>query len=242
MPPSDLAATRGEPSYVWRAGQERRLQMIAHWAQLRDAHVLIDGCGVGMYASQIGRRYTPHIEAFDIELERVKEAHQNTPHALVAAAERIPYPADSFDTILSHEVLEHVADDRAAVHEMVRVLKPGGRIVIFAPNRGYPFETHGHYWRGQYHFGNTPLINYLPDALRNRLAPHVRSYTKRGLLRLFDGCPVRVVTHRRVYGGYDNIIARLGAPGRLIRDILYRLEGTPLDDFGLSHFLVVEKT
>jgi SAM-dependent methyltransferase len=242
MSPSDLAATRGEPSYVWRAGQERRLQMIAHWAKLHDAQVLIDGCGVGMYASQIVRRYASRVEAFDIELERVKEARQDTPHALVAAAERIPYPAGSFDTILSHEVLEHVADDRAAVQEMVRVLRPGGRMVIFAPNRGYPFETHGHYWRGRYHFGNTPLINYLPDVLRNRLAPHVRAYTKSGLLRLFEGCPVRVVTHRRIYGGYDNIIARLGTPGRLIRDVLYRLEGSPLDVFGLSHFLVVEKT
>ncbi len=241
MSPSNLAATRGEPSYVWRAGQERRLQMIARWARLNDAHVLIDGCGVGMYASQIGRRFTSHVEAFDIELARVQEAHTDTPHALVAAAERIPYPANAFDTILSHEVLEHVADDRAAAQEMVRVLKPGGRIVIFAPNRGYPFETHGHYWRRQYHFGNTPLINYLPDALRNRLAPHVRVYTKRGLLALFEGCPVRVVTHRRIYGGYDNIIARFGWIARLIRDTLYRLEGTHLDRFGLSHFLVVEK-
>ncbi|MEZ4658484.1 MAG: hypothetical protein R2911_13000 [Caldilineaceae bacterium] len=51
------------------------------------------------------------------------------------------------------------------------MLKPGGRGIIFAPNRFHPFETHGHYWRGQYHFGNTPLINYLPDPLRNRLAP-----------------------------------------------------------------------
>jgi SAM-dependent methyltransferase len=242
MTPSDLAATRGEPSYVWRPGQERRLQMIARWAHLQDALVLIDGCGIGMYASQIRRRYTPQVEAFDIEIERVRQAQIDTPHALVAAAEHAPYPANTFDAILSHEVLEHVADDRAAVQEMVRVLKTGGRIVIFAPNRWYPFETHGHYWRGQYHFGNTPLINYLPDALRNRLAPHVRAYTKRGLLRLFDGCSVHVVTHRRIYGGYDNIIARLGAPGRLIRDALYRLEGTPLDVFGLSHFLVVEKT
>jgi SAM-dependent methyltransferase len=242
MNPSELAALRGEPSYVWRAGQERRLQMIVRWAKLPDACVLIDGCGVGMYASQIRRRYTPQVEAFDIELERVGEAQPDTPHALVAAAESIPYPDNTFDTILSHEVLEHVHNDHQAVQEMVRVLKPGGRIVIFAPNRWYPFETHGHYWRGHYHFGNTPLINYLPDPLRHRLAPHVRAYTAHGLRRLFDGCPARVVTHRRIYGGYDNIIARLGGAGKIIRDTLYKLEGTPLDVFGLSHLLVMEKT
>lgn len=242
MSPSNLAALRGEPSYVWRAGQERRLQMIARWAKVENAHVLIDGCGVGMYASQIRRRFTSSVEAFDIEAPRVREAQIDTPHALVAAAEYLPYPANTFDTILSHEVLEHVTNDRAAVQEMVRVLKPGGRIVIFVPNRWYPFETHGHYWNGKYHFGNTPLINYLPDFWRDKLAPHVRAYTRQSLLRLFDGCHVRVVKHQRIYGGYDNIIARFGTPGRVVRDLLYGFEGTPLDTWGLSHLLVIEKT
>lgn len=238
----DRAAERGVPSLVWRAGQERRLQMIAKWTRLADARVLIAGCGVGTYATQIRHRYTPDVEAFDIEAERVVEAQVETPHALIAAAETLPYRDNTFDTILSHEVLEHVLDDRKSIQEMVRVLKPGGRVIIFVPNRWYPFETHGHYWRGQYHFGNTPLINYLPDALRNRLAPHVRAYTGHGLRGLFDGCPVKLVNHQRIYGGYDNIIARLGMTGKLIRDTLYHAEGTPLDIFGLSHLLIMEKT
>lgn len=242
MPPSELAALRGEPSYVWRAGQERRLNLIARWAKLEGACVLIDGCGIGMYASQIHRRYTENVEAFDIEEARVAETRAEIPRAVIAAAENIPYPSNTFDTVLSHEVLEHVLDDRAAVGEIVRVLKPGGRVVIFLPNRWYPFETHGHYWRGKYHFGNTPLINYLPDPLRNRLAPHVHAYTKRGLLRLFEGLPVQQIHHERIYGGYDNIIARLGSPARFVRDVLYKLEGTILDTWALSHLLVMEKT
>jgi SAM-dependent methyltransferase len=241
MTHSTLAALRGEPSYVWRAGQERRLAMIARWAKLENAHVLEAGCGVGMYTSQIRRRYTPHVEAFDIEADRVKEASVDTPHALISAAEYLPYRSNYFDTLISNEVIEHVMDDRMAALEMVRVLKPGGRLVMFAPNRWYPVEQHGHYWRGKYHFGNTPLINYLPDPLRNRLAPHVRTYTARGLRRLFDGCPVQVVLHQRIYGGYDNIVARLGTAGRVIRTTLHSLEGTPLDTFGLSHLLVLEK-
>jgi SAM-dependent methyltransferase len=241
-PHSDLAALRGEPSYVWRAGQERRLQMLAKWTKLSNAVVLEAGAGVGMYASQIRRRYTEQVECFDIELERMAESRDELPHALVAAAENLPYAPYTFDTILSHEVLEHVDDDRAAVAEMVRVLKVGGRVAIFVPNRWYPFETHGHYWRGEYHFGNTPLINYLPMTLRNKLAPHVRAYTKHTLRSLFDGMPVKPIAHTRIYGGYDNIIARLGSTGKVIRDSLYKAEGTPLDTFGLSHLLVMEKT
>ncbi|MBN8594893.1 MAG: class I SAM-dependent methyltransferase [Anaerolineae bacterium] len=239
--PSELAAQRGEPSYVWRSGQERRLQMLAKWAALENAVVLEHGCGVGMYASQIRRRYSPHVEAFDIEFERVQEAVEEVPHALIAVAERLPYRSNLFDTILSSEVIEHVQDDRASAQEIVRVLKPGGRAVIFVPNRWYPFETHGHYWRGEYHFGNTPLINYLPDSLRNQLAPHVRAYTARGIRRLFEGTPARIVHHSRVYGGYDNLTRRFGTLGKILRSILHGVEGTPLDTFGLSHLLIVEK-
>lgn len=242
MSPSRLAALRGEPSYVWRAGQERRLQMIAQWVKLEGACVLEAGGGVGMYASQIGRRYEAQVEMFDIEAERVAEAQTDTPHAVVAAAESLPYSDNTFDSILSSDVIEHVADDYQSARELVRVLKPGGRIILFTPNRWYPFETHGHYWRGEYHFGNTPFINYLPDPLRNRFAPHVRTYTARGLRRLFDDCPVRVVKHFRIFAAYDNIIARLGKPGQILRDVMHNLEGTPLDLIAYSHVLVLEKT
>jgi hypothetical protein len=124
---------------------------------------------------------------------------------------------------------------------MIRVVRPGGRIVVFVPNRLYPFETHGIFWRGRYRFGNIPLVNWLPTPLRDRLAPHVRAYTCRGLHRLFDGLPARVVHHAVIFPGYDNIVARAPALGRVLRAVTYALERTPLRAFGLSHLLVVEK-
>lgn len=242
MTESPLAAARGEPSYVWRAGQERRMAMIDRWASLAGKRILVAGCGLGTYSARLLDRFSPHVEAFDIELGRVATAQASVHHALVAAAENVPYRSNIFDMVLSHEVIEHVADDGAALAEMTRVCKPGGRIIIFCPNRWYPVEQHGHYWRGQYHFGNTPLINYLPDRWRNRLAPHVRAYTRRGLMRLLDSLPLRVVHHTRIFGGYDNIIARTGLAGRFVRDALYILEQTPFRVLGLSHLLVLEKT
>lgn len=238
---SDLAAKRGEPSYVWRSGQERRLQMIARWAKLNGARVLDSGGGNGTYASQIARRYDAELDLFEIEFARVQEALDETPHALVAASEFTPYADNSFDTIISNEVIEHTDDDKATAREFVRTLKIGGRLVLFCPNRWYPFEQHGHYWRGEYHFGNTPLINYLPDAMRDKLAPHVRTYTKRGLLRLFEDEPIKVVHYARIFGGYDNLIPKLGKSMEVARSMLYKLENTPFDVMGLSHFLVIER-
>jgi len=242
MTPSAKAALRGEPSYVWRAGQERRLQMIREQAgACLPGRLLVDGCGVGMYLDHLAPYANP-VVGLDIEHERAVEAHERCEQVLCAAGEHLPFPSNAFDVTLSHEVLEHVQDDRLVIREIVRTLRKGGRLMLFCPNRGYPFETHGVYWRGQYHFGNIPLVNYLPRRWRDRLAPHVNVYTRRDLERLFEGLPVRFVMRRTIFGAYDNIIARRPALGCLLRVLLQSMERSPLQVFGLSHFWVVEKT
>ena len=243
------AALRGEPSYVWRAGQQRRLEMIIHAAGERiQGNILENGCGVGMYVEHIAP-FGGTIIGLEYDFERAAEARINSPHILNAAGEFLPLPSatlrhaqdSAFDLILSHEVIEHVQSDRSAIQEMVRVLKIGGRAVIFCPNRGYPFETHGIYWKNKYYFGNKLFINYLPRTLRNKLAPHVRVYSTSDMHKLFEGLPVKLIERTIVFGAYDNIIARFGALGKILRGILQFLEKTPLKIFGLSHFWVVEK-
>lgn len=234
------AAERGNPSFVWRAGQERRLALVAQAAPLEGRRVLDVGCGVGMYTSAF-LRSTPQVLGIEVEFARAVEARTRAQGVAQAVGEGLPFADASFDVVFSHEVLEHVADDAACAREMVRVTRPGGRIVIFVPNRLYPFETHGIYVRGCYKFGNIPLVNWLPAPLRNRLAPHVRAYTARGLRRLFAGLPAKVVLHTAVFPGYDNIVARKPALGRLLQRVTYILERTPFRAFGLSHFLVLER-
>ncbi|MBO9344957.1 MAG: class I SAM-dependent methyltransferase [Chloroflexi bacterium] len=235
-------AQRGTPSFVWRAGQERRLAMVNSFAPLAGKRVLEFGCGIGLYVQAI-RRYTPHVVGFDIEVDRLRIGYQQGVRGLVAAAaERLPFADGAFDVVFSNEVLEHVSDDRAACREIARVLRPGGRAVIFVPNRWYPFETHGVYWRGRYYFGNQPFVNWLPARWRDRLAPHVRAYTGRQLLALFRGTPMRLIAHTQIYPGFDKLIARVGFPGKLLRALMHRLERSPLRIFGLSHLLVMERT
>jgi len=235
------ADERGMPSLVWRAGQNRRLQMIqAAFPLTESSRVLVNGCGIGMYVKAL-RQFTPHVVGLDIEFDRVAESASHSPLVNVGAGEYLPYADNQFDLVLSHEVIEHVQDDKLCLAEMVRVLKVGGRAVIFCPNRLYPFETHGHYWRGEYHFGNTPFINYLPDHWRNKLAPHVRAYTRADLRHLLEGLSVNIINHTQIYPGYDNIVARRPRLGKILRQVTYTLEQTPLRMFGLSHLLVVEK-
>ena len=237
----DKAALRGEPSYVWREGQQRRLEMILEAAGERiQGQVLENGCGVGMYVEHLAP-YGGQIIGLEYDFERAAEAGYRFPNILNAAGEALAFPSNAFDLILSHEVLEHVQDDIQAVCEMIRVLKPNGRIVLFVPNCGYPFETHGIYWQGKYYFGNKLFVNYLPRKWRDKLAPHVRIYSKPDLAELFDGLPVKFIEQTVIFGAYDNIIARFGVLGKFLRGILQFLEKTPLKGLGLSHFWVVEK-
>jgi SAM-dependent methyltransferase len=235
------AITLGHPSYVWRFGQDRRLAMIEQYAPLQGKRILDAGCGVGMYVRAF-RRFSDEVYGIDVDADKIAEAGRELPNLSVAPAESLPFEDDFFDVILSHEVLEHVNDDRAAAREAIRVLKPGGRLVVFVPNRWWFFETHGIYWRGTYHFGNIPFVNWLPDTLRNKLAPHVRAYTGKQLQVLFEGLPARVMVHTQIYPGYDNLVKRRPALGRILRAITYTAEQTPLRVLGLSHLLVAEKT
>jgi SAM-dependent methyltransferase len=243
----DKAVALGHPSYVWGFGQERRLDLIRRFVMLQDRSILDVGCGLGMYVRAF-RRFSSDVHGVDIDPDKVAQAGQDLPNIQVAPAEELPFPDDTFDVVLSHEVIEHVVDDRQAIAEAVRVLRipragvAGGRLVVFAPNRLYPFETHGAYWRGRYHFGNIPLVNYLPNRWREKFCPHVRAYTGSGLRRLFQGLPVRVVVHTQIFPGYDKVLRRRPALGRLLRRGTYLLEHTPFRALGLSHFVVLEKT
>ncbi len=69
----------------------------------------------------------------------------------------------------------------------------------------------------------------------------MRVYSAGDLRQLVAGLPLRLVEGRVIFGAYDNLIARFGPAGRVLRAVLQRLERTPLQGLGLSHFWVLEK-
>ena len=238
----DKAIRLGHPSYVWRFGQDRRLDMIRQYVPLEGARVLDVGCGIGAYVEKF-RGLTADAFGVDVDAEKLQAARLDKGLRALAASvsETLPFPDCTFDAVLLHEVIEHVADDRHTIREAHRVVKHGGMVLVFAPNRLYFFETHGAYFGKRYVFGNIPLIGYLPDALRDKFAPHVRAYRTRDICGLFAGMDGAIVTHTQIYPGYDKIARRFPPLARLFRRITYFLESTPLRALGLSHFIVWQK-
>ena len=86
------AALRGEPSYVWRAGQQRRLEMIIQAAGERiQGNILENGCGVGMYVEHISP-FGGTVVGLEYDFERAVEARINSQHIFNAAGEFLPLP------------------------------------------------------------------------------------------------------------------------------------------------------
>ena len=242
-PPSGApdAARLGNPSFVWRSGQQRRLAIIERYTPLSGRRVLDLGCGIGQYVRAFARQGACALGC-DIERPRLETAFAaETPGLAVAAAEALPYRDASLDVVVLNEVIEHVADDAATLRETARVLAPGGTALIFAPNRLYPFETHGIFLRGRFVFGNIPLVNWLPRALRDRLVPHARAYSAGELRALAAQSGLELVAHGYVYPGFDNVASRWPRMASLVRTLCYRAEDSPLDRFGLSHLLVLRR-
>ncbi len=80
-------------------------------------------------------------------------------------------PNDHFDVITARHVIEHVPDPHAFVSELVRVLKPGGRIIIETPNS----QALGRAWLGVNWFANEVprhLYLYHPDNLQRLASDH----------------------------------------------------------------------
>jgi len=232
--------TLGHPSYVWRRGQDRRLELIRRHVPLEGRRILDVGCGIGMYVAKF-RQFSHDVYGVDIDPEKVEEASQTLSNISCAPAEKLPFPDDMFDVIMLHEVIEHVQSDVQAIREAYRCLRPGGELIIFAPNRLYPFETHGFFVGKRFVFRLLPLINYTPDPIRNCFCHHVRIYTRRGIKSLFAGLHVKFVAETHIYPGFDNVARRRPLLGSLLHAFTDLAERTPLRSFGISHFIVARK-
>jgi len=101
------------------------------------ARVLDLGCAFGYGTRGIARHYDT--DGLDASPAYIRRARRAVPAArfTLGVAERLPYPDARFDAVVMLDVLEHVADERAAVAEIARVLRPGGLVIVSVPHTGW---------------------------------------------------------------------------------------------------------
>lgn len=141
-PPANGLTFTGE-RYVPTQGGEIRLEHLHRYAwaaPLCRGRVVIDvACGEG-YGSAMLARVARHVIGIDVSPEAVAHARatygglQNLAF-LQGSAERLPCADGCCDTVVSFETIEHLAAQDEMLDEIVRVLRPGGFLVISSPNR-----------------------------------------------------------------------------------------------------------
>ncbi len=162
-----------------------------------DDRVLDLGCGFGRHAYEAMRRGA-RVVATDMALPEL-QAVRATAAAMLGAgelpadsvaeavsgdAQLLPFADGSFDGVIASEVLEHVPDDRAAIAELARVLRPGGVLAVTVPS-------------------------YVPERICWALAEdyhapavaggHVRIYTRRALTELMEKAGLEPTGHHRAH-------------------------------------------
>lgn len=115
------------------------------------ARFLSSGCGFA--GSLLAYRDAGAISAVGVEVDddyvrfgKLRVAELDDTEVLAYDGRRLPFPDDAFDVIESMDVIEHTPDDMDYVRELVRVLAPGGVILLVTPNRLWPVEQHLGIW------------------------------------------------------------------------------------------------
>ncbi len=179
---SNIASPIGVAQYLAIAAE------IAAW--VGGGRVLDWGAGWGQ-TSLLLRAHGARVVAYDVEDKGAAAGllrKAEVPY-VVTAGPGLPFADRSFDAVLNCGVLEHVDDERGALDELARVLRPGGRLFTYhLPNRHAYTEWLGR-TLGRFH--------------------HERTYTRREATRLFEDAGFRVASCRAFHVLPRNVWGRL---------------------------------
>jgi len=209
---------------------------IENISSLRGNTLLDVGCGDGSFTIPLSKNFKKVI-GLDVQQKfldtfKIKVEHDPRFQIYNMSAEAMTLESNSIDTIITIETIEHIPDLNKAMSEFFRVLRPGGELIITAPNRWFPFENHGMRIGSKEILTRIPLLPYFP-FLHDRYGL-ARVFTENNLdKRLlplgFKKEKIDYIWPTFEHGG--NIFSPLFRP---LFGIMRFLENSPINLFGTS--------
>ena len=125
-----------EESHWWHVGRRRIIasfvKLICDQVSDRRARILDVECGTGANLMMLGE--FGDAEGVDVSPDAIKFCRERgLDNVKLGAAESLPYADGEFDLVTALDVVEHMDDDVAGLREMHRVLRKGGRVLLFVP-------------------------------------------------------------------------------------------------------------
>lgn len=176
----------------------KRLKFILDNCGLNENKIILDiGSGYGVYEREVCGD-VKQVLGIDIDISNIRKTKfDNIPDNLelfLASGNSLPFKNNSFHVVILIEVLEHLEMDVQSLEEIYRVLKPDGILIITAPNKLFPFETHG-FRIGSRQFGTKglgfPILPLFPDNIRIKFA-NARVYSLPELKNLLQNAGFQI--------------------------------------------------
>jgi len=188
-----------QPTY--RAGMTNFLRehQIYKLLDPQPTDVVLDvGCASGRQLFQMANRIARGVgvdiaQSFVDAAEKERASHNIANLSFQQAfIEQLPFPDQSFDKIICAEVLEHVFDKDVALKELLRLLKPGGSLMITVPH----LNSDGTWWGRLLRILRvrrfTPLQVFSMDELAKHGDAHVREFTKKTMRSWLAAYPLDI--------------------------------------------------
>lgn len=121
---------------------------------IRSADVLDVGTGSGVIASHISKKCKSFVSV-DVVDRRIDKGYR----FMQVAGAKLPFKNNSFDIVVSNQVIEHMPAQQVHVNEIYRVLKKSGVCYMSTPNRWWPIEVHS----------GLPCIGWLPRNISEKI-------------------------------------------------------------------------
>lgn len=230
----------------------KRLNLLKGHLRPGEKRFLDCGCGSGAYVLALVSEFGLDAHGIEFDETKVKSARSNPAlqHRVTQGdLQAIDSIDNSWDYAMLNEVLEHVPDDQKALDEVYRILKPGGLLFVFSPNRWFPFETHGVRLRrsGPQVPHWVPFIPYFPVRFGKYFFDYwARNYWQGELGKMIRASGFSIVERNYVWLTFENISggqpAIIRATKPVLRMISNTLENLPgIKRFGVSQMLVCRK-
>ncbi|MFH1671587.1 MAG: class I SAM-dependent methyltransferase [Candidatus Portnoybacteria bacterium] len=108
---------------------------LKNYLKVKSDDLILDvGCGIGHSLDYL-RQFSDNLVGVDTDLISLLYAKKTTKaNYVLAKAEKLPFKDNTFDKIISFNVLEHIENDQEAIKEIRRVAKKGAEILIWVPS------------------------------------------------------------------------------------------------------------